>query len=175
MNLVLRVGVALSVLGAAVFLGVRAQAADPVVRCGTVSELSAPTGGAAGSFILTSAGDAVNVAVAPDAATSGLSRYACVQLNPGTPAAAYVGLVAPGQPGYVAESLPSTATSPLAKFAEAATSLVLLATALVFFSILVVFASYGGTWGRRRVARVDARPYNSRIRQRPGGVRASHR
>ena len=172
MNLTLRVGIAFSVVAAAVLLGMGAQAADPLVRCGTVSEFSAPTANSAGSFVLTSADTAVKASVAAGTAMSALAGYACVELNPG---AAFVGLVAPGQAGYVAESLPSGAASPLAKAGEAATSLVLIATALVFFSILVVFASYGGRWGRRRVAVVDNRPYNSNIRQRPGGVRTSHR
>ena len=175
MNLALRVGIAFSVVAAAVLLGMGAQAADPLVRCGTVSEFSAPTANSAGSFVLTSADTAVKASVAAGTAMSALAGYRCVELNPGAPSAAFVGLVAPGQAGYVAESLPSGAASPLAKAGEAATSLVLIATALVFFSILVVFASYGGRWGRRRVAVVDNRPYNSNIRQRPGGVRTSHR
>ena len=175
MNLVLRVGIALSVVAAAVVLGMRVQAADPLVRCGTVSEFSAPTASTAGSFVLTSRDSVVRASVAAGTAISDISSYLCAQLTPGAPSAVFVGLVAPGQNGYVAEAPPSAATSSLTKFSEAATSLVLLATAFVFFVVLVVFASYGGAWGRRRVAQVDGRPYNSRIRQRPGGVRASHR
>src|SRR5438105_12482846 len=132
-----------------------AQAADPLVRCGTVSEFSAPTANSVGSFVLTSADTAVKASVAAGTAMSALAGYRCVELNPGAPSAAFVGLVAPGQAGYVAESLPSGAASPLAKAGEAATSLVLSATALVSLSSPAAFAGHGGTAVRCRRCGVD--------------------
>ena len=172
MNLVVRIALALSVV--AVAIGMSAAGAQTVVRCGEVSEFVAPTESAPGSFAMVSGGDALSVMVPPTATVSGLSHYACVSVVPGAPAASFVGLVTPGMPGYV--SAAPTGPAPQAtKASEAATSLVLLATALVLFSVLVVFASYGGAWGRRVSAPQAAQPYNDDIRQRPGGVRASHR
>src|SRR5919198_2562025 len=168
MNLLLRAGIALAVLGAVV--GMSVAGADTVIRCGDVTEFTAPTAQAAGAFVIGDDSHAVKIAVPAGTELAALSGYSCVSVTPGTPAA-YAGVVAPGARGYQPQALPATAST----FSEMATSLVLLTTAVVLFTVLVVFASYGGAWGRRIAAPRPVRPYNDDLRQRPGGVRISHR
>ena len=167
----MRIGVALTVLAAALVLATRAAAVSPVVRCGDVSDFVAPTASADGSFVLRGDGTELRIAAPARLLTSVPSGYTCASIVPGTPNAQLTGILSPGTPGYVTPSAPVAAS----RFQEAATSLVLLTTALVFFAILVVFGSYGGAWGRRLAAPSVARPYNDDIRRRPGGVRTSHR
>jgi hypothetical protein len=168
MNLVLRTVIALAVLG--VVIGMSVAAADTVVRCGDVADFSPPSTTANGSLVLTNDASAMKVVVPAGTQVAALSGYTCLSLTPGAPAPVFAAVVSPGTRGYEPGQVRATANA----LSNVATSLVLLTTALVLFVVLAVFASYGGAWGRRIPVR-RAVAYNRDLRQRPGGVRTSHR
>lgn len=81
----------------AAIVGMSANASETVVRCGQLSDVT-PV-----SFVLSSPdSDPLRVAIPDGKHVSGTSRYTCVSVLPGRPAAQLVGLLTPDMPGYVA-------------------------------------------------------------------------
>jgi hypothetical protein len=145
-NLLLRWGLALSIVLAvtAMTLG----AAGRVTRCGVVSDVVAPTATGGGSFVLTTSDGALRIIVAAGTPLSGLSDYSCVAVVPGSRAAGFAELVAPGSEGYVPEGgTPAGLSLPGPLLAVLAVGLL----APTAFAILIAY------------------------RLRPGGVRTAHR
>jgi hypothetical protein len=145
-NLLLRWGLALSIVLAvtAMTLG----AAGHVTRCGGVSEVIAPTATSGGSLLLTTSDGPLRIVVPAGTPLSGLADYSCVAVVPGSRAAGFAGLVAPGSEGYVPEGGAPAGLSlngPL---------LVVLAVGLLAPTAFAILIAY---------------------RLRPGGVRTAHR